>query len=122
MKMRCINDIVTWTEYCKYIQQAMQISAMWHHSIDLNFIYLLLQLCKNSMDEVDGALNSFHFKKSNLFFSKLSLTLIEFATMLLFIMDYHLLKKTERFEEKIEKKKFVNLCLNLTYLKDIVYY
>ncbi|ETO03724.1 hypothetical protein RFI_33678 [Reticulomyxa filosa] len=34
--------LLTWVLYDQYIQQAMQISAMWNHSIDLNLIYTIL--------------------------------------------------------------------------------
>ncbi|ETO15459.1 hypothetical protein RFI_21907 [Reticulomyxa filosa] len=43
--------LLTWTEYDKFIQQAMQISAIWNYSIDLNIIYLLLKSSKGSIDK-----------------------------------------------------------------------
>ncbi|ETO01341.1 hypothetical protein RFI_36097 [Reticulomyxa filosa] len=37
--------LLTWTEYDEYIQQTMQISATWNHTIDLNVIYFVLKYC-----------------------------------------------------------------------------
>ncbi|ETN98639.1 hypothetical protein RFI_38853, partial [Reticulomyxa filosa] len=35
--------LLTWVKYDQYIQQTMQISAMWNYSIDLNLIFTILQ-------------------------------------------------------------------------------
>ncbi|ETN99088.1 hypothetical protein RFI_38399 [Reticulomyxa filosa] len=37
--------LLTWVQYDQYIQQTMQISAMWNHQIDLNLIYVALDYC-----------------------------------------------------------------------------
>ncbi|ETO02396.1 hypothetical protein RFI_35040, partial [Reticulomyxa filosa] len=43
-----------------YIQQTMQISAMWSHSIDLNLIYVALDYwCKGDINETFGLLFEF---------------------------------------------------------------
>ncbi|ETO11277.1 hypothetical protein RFI_26098 [Reticulomyxa filosa] len=35
--------LLTWTRYDEYVQQTMQISAMWNYSIDFNLIYVSLK-------------------------------------------------------------------------------
>ncbi|ETO35718.1 hypothetical protein RFI_01344, partial [Reticulomyxa filosa] len=42
--------LLTWVEYDQYIQQIMQISAMWNHSIDLNLIYAAIRCCKKDVN------------------------------------------------------------------------
>ncbi|ETO15477.1 hypothetical protein RFI_21886, partial [Reticulomyxa filosa] len=38
--------LLTWVLYDQYIQQTIQISAMWNHQIDLNLIYVALNGCR----------------------------------------------------------------------------
>ncbi|ETO21244.1 hypothetical protein RFI_15960 [Reticulomyxa filosa] len=45
--------LLTWIRYDQYIQQIMQISAMWSHSIDLNVLYAILL---NTQGEVNLAI------------------------------------------------------------------
>ncbi|ETN99893.1 hypothetical protein RFI_37574 [Reticulomyxa filosa] len=42
--------LLTWVKYDQYIQQTMQMSAMWNHSIDLNLIYIAIRCCKRDVD------------------------------------------------------------------------
>ncbi|ETO27328.1 hypothetical protein RFI_09804 [Reticulomyxa filosa] len=46
--------LLTSAMYDRYIQQTMQLSAMWNHSIDLNLIYLLLSKLQISMERLNG--------------------------------------------------------------------
>ncbi|ETN97281.1 hypothetical protein RFI_40250, partial [Reticulomyxa filosa] len=44
--------LLTWVKYDQYIQQIMQISKMWNHSIDLNLIYVALDdLCQGNINK-----------------------------------------------------------------------
>ncbi|ETN98222.1 hypothetical protein RFI_39288 [Reticulomyxa filosa] len=42
--------LLTWVEYDQYIQQTMQISAMWNHQIDLNLIYVTSCCCEKDVN------------------------------------------------------------------------
>ncbi|ETO02711.1 hypothetical protein RFI_34702 [Reticulomyxa filosa] len=42
--------LLTWVRYDQYIQQTMQISAMWDHQIDFNLIYTALILCEKDVN------------------------------------------------------------------------
>ncbi|ETO05279.1 hypothetical protein RFI_32118, partial [Reticulomyxa filosa] len=42
-----------------YIQQTMQISAMWNHQIDLNLIYAILQIVQGKVDQTITHLSAF---------------------------------------------------------------
>ncbi|ETO00086.1 hypothetical protein RFI_37373 [Reticulomyxa filosa] len=42
--------LLTWAKYDQYIQQTMQISAMWNHQIDANLIYIALNWCKKNVN------------------------------------------------------------------------
>ncbi|ETN97699.1 hypothetical protein RFI_39827, partial [Reticulomyxa filosa] len=61
--------LLTWVKYDQYIQQTMQISAMWKHSIDFNLIYVALDhWCKGDINETMALLFEFEqwkFQKSN---------------------------------------------------------
>ncbi|ETN97917.1 hypothetical protein RFI_39609 [Reticulomyxa filosa] len=57
--------LLTWVSYDQYIQQTMQISAMWNHSIDLNLIYVALQyLCEGDVNLAIQLLSVFEQWKS----------------------------------------------------------
>ncbi|ETN98618.1 hypothetical protein RFI_38874 [Reticulomyxa filosa] len=43
--------LLTWVKYDQYIQQIMQISAMWNHSIDFNLIYAILNETQGKIDQ-----------------------------------------------------------------------
>ncbi|ETO03051.1 hypothetical protein RFI_34360 [Reticulomyxa filosa] len=46
--------LLTWVVYDQYIQQTMQLSAMWNHEIDANLIYALLSyLCKGDVNKTN---------------------------------------------------------------------
>ncbi|ETO00857.1 hypothetical protein RFI_36583, partial [Reticulomyxa filosa] len=53
----------------QYIQQTMQISTMWNHSIDFNLIYVALKyMCKGDINEVIELLFEFEqwkFRNNN---------------------------------------------------------
>ncbi|ETO01788.1 hypothetical protein RFI_35651, partial [Reticulomyxa filosa] len=51
--------LLTWVRYDQYIQQTMQISAMWDHSIDLNLIYTILRSVQGEIDQVIENLSIF---------------------------------------------------------------
>ncbi|ETO08741.1 hypothetical protein RFI_28646, partial [Reticulomyxa filosa] len=52
--------LLTWTKYDQFIQQTMQISAMWNHSIDLNIIFIGLNYqCNGDVDEVMELMSDF---------------------------------------------------------------
>ncbi|ETO02628.1 hypothetical protein RFI_34790 [Reticulomyxa filosa] len=55
--------LLTWVLYDQYIQQTMQISAMWNHQIDANLIYLLLSTVQGGIDEVNKGLYLFQVWK-----------------------------------------------------------
>ncbi|ETO21367.1 hypothetical protein RFI_15837, partial [Reticulomyxa filosa] len=44
--------LLTWVRYDQYIQQTMQISAMWNNQIDLNLIYLILNDTQVRIDQI----------------------------------------------------------------------
>ncbi|ETO03318.1 hypothetical protein RFI_34092 [Reticulomyxa filosa] len=43
--------LLTWVQYDQYIQQTMQISAMWNHQIDANLIYVALKGNNGDIDK-----------------------------------------------------------------------
>ncbi|ETO08913.1 hypothetical protein RFI_28473 [Reticulomyxa filosa] len=52
--------LLTWVKYDQYIQQTMQISAMWNHQIDLNLIYGALNYyCKKDVNQTSELLSKF---------------------------------------------------------------
>ncbi|ETN99800.1 hypothetical protein RFI_37667 [Reticulomyxa filosa] len=51
--------LLTWVTYDQYIQQTMQISAMWNHSIDLNLIYSILDFTQGKIDQIVECLSMF---------------------------------------------------------------
>ncbi|ETO01990.1 hypothetical protein RFI_35449 [Reticulomyxa filosa] len=52
--------LLTWVQYDQYIQQTMQISAMWNHQIDANLIYVALRYsCKGNINETFEVLFEF---------------------------------------------------------------
>ncbi|ETN98798.1 hypothetical protein RFI_38689 [Reticulomyxa filosa] len=51
--------LLTWVKYDQYIQQTMQISAMWNHQIDLNLIYTILQNNQGKIDQIIAYLSIF---------------------------------------------------------------
>ncbi|ETO03394.1 hypothetical protein RFI_34016, partial [Reticulomyxa filosa] len=51
--------LLTWVRYDQYIQQTMQISAMWNHSIDFNLIYVALCWCKKDINKAHELLFKF---------------------------------------------------------------
>ncbi|ETN98100.1 hypothetical protein RFI_39417 [Reticulomyxa filosa] len=50
--------LLTWVFYDQYIQQTMQISAMWNHQIDFNLIYVAL-LCNKDINKAIWLLHEF---------------------------------------------------------------
>ncbi|ETO00801.1 hypothetical protein RFI_36639, partial [Reticulomyxa filosa] len=42
--------LLTWVKYDQYIQQTMQISAMWNHKINLNLIHIALDNYNGDMN------------------------------------------------------------------------
>ncbi|ETO34590.1 hypothetical protein RFI_02501 [Reticulomyxa filosa] len=58
--------LLTWVKYDQYIQQTMQISAMWNHSIDLNLIYVLLFSYNGDVGRADRLLNLFQVWKNQM--------------------------------------------------------
>ncbi|ETO02832.1 hypothetical protein RFI_34581 [Reticulomyxa filosa] len=55
--------LLIWVKYDQYIQQTMQISAIWNHEIDVNLIYLLLSTVQGGIDEVNEGLYLFQVWK-----------------------------------------------------------
>ncbi|ETN97704.1 hypothetical protein RFI_39822, partial [Reticulomyxa filosa] len=51
--------LLTWVKYDQYIQQTMQISAMWNHSIDFNLIYFLLTAVQGGTNKINEVLRLF---------------------------------------------------------------
>ncbi|ETN98867.1 hypothetical protein RFI_38620 [Reticulomyxa filosa] len=51
--------LLTWVRYDQYIQQTMQISAMWNYSIDFNLIYTILRSVQGGIDQAIEALSVF---------------------------------------------------------------
>ncbi|ETO27435.1 hypothetical protein RFI_09697 [Reticulomyxa filosa] len=51
--------LLTWTKYDQFIQQAIQIRAIWSHSIDLNLIYVVLKGIQGNMDQKNTMLFAF---------------------------------------------------------------
>ncbi|ETO03331.1 hypothetical protein RFI_34079, partial [Reticulomyxa filosa] len=51
--------LLTWVLYNQYIQQTMQISAMWNYSIDFNLIYIILQIAQGEIDQTIACLSMF---------------------------------------------------------------
>ncbi|ETO02626.1 hypothetical protein RFI_34792 [Reticulomyxa filosa] len=52
--------LLTWVQYDQYIQQTMQISVMWNHSIDFNLIYVALEhVCKGDINKTFKLLIAF---------------------------------------------------------------
>ncbi|ETO15400.1 hypothetical protein RFI_21964 [Reticulomyxa filosa] len=51
--------LLTWVAYDQYIQQTMQISAMWNHSIDLNLIFTILQSVQEKINQAIRYLSIF---------------------------------------------------------------
>ncbi|ETO34637.1 hypothetical protein RFI_02450 [Reticulomyxa filosa] len=51
--------LLTWTRYDQYIQQIMQISAMWSHTIDLNLIHVILRDVQGKIDQAITHLSAF---------------------------------------------------------------
>ncbi|ETO01011.1 hypothetical protein RFI_36429 [Reticulomyxa filosa] len=51
--------LLTWVQYDQYIQQTMQISEMWNHSIDLNLIYFLLTAVQDGTNKINEVLSLF---------------------------------------------------------------
>ncbi|ETO03413.1 hypothetical protein RFI_33997 [Reticulomyxa filosa] len=51
--------LLTWVRYDQYIQQTMQISAMWNHQIDFNLIYTILQSVRGEIDQTIEYLSIF---------------------------------------------------------------
>ncbi|ETN99110.1 hypothetical protein RFI_38377, partial [Reticulomyxa filosa] len=51
--------LLTWAKYDQYIQQTMQISATWNHSIDLNLIYTILQIAQGEINQAIEDLSVF---------------------------------------------------------------
>ncbi|ETO01242.1 hypothetical protein RFI_36198, partial [Reticulomyxa filosa] len=51
--------LLTWVTYDQYIQQTMQISAMWNHSIDFNLIFTILQNAQGEIDQIIACLSIF---------------------------------------------------------------
>ncbi|ETO01783.1 hypothetical protein RFI_35656, partial [Reticulomyxa filosa] len=46
-------------KYDQYIQQTMQISEIWNHSIDLNLVHITLQNVQGEIDEIIEYLSIF---------------------------------------------------------------
>ncbi|ETN99521.1 hypothetical protein RFI_37949 [Reticulomyxa filosa] len=60
--------LLTWVQYDQYIQQTMQISAMWNHQIDANLIYAAFNCCEKDVNSTIQALFAFEqwkFRNSN---------------------------------------------------------
>ncbi|ETN97528.1 hypothetical protein RFI_40001, partial [Reticulomyxa filosa] len=51
--------LLTWVKYDQYIQQTMQISAMWNHQIDLNLIYVAILCCAKDVNLTMQLLTAF---------------------------------------------------------------
>ncbi|ETN99852.1 hypothetical protein RFI_37615, partial [Reticulomyxa filosa] len=51
--------LLTWTQYDQYIQQIMQINAMWKQSIDFNIIYVTLNYFEKDVNETFELLSKF---------------------------------------------------------------
>ncbi|ETO36996.1 hypothetical protein RFI_00065 [Reticulomyxa filosa] len=51
--------LLTWTEYDEYLQQTMEISAIWGHCIDLNLIYVLAKHNQDDINEIHEYLSDF---------------------------------------------------------------
>ncbi|ETN97412.1 hypothetical protein RFI_40117 [Reticulomyxa filosa] len=51
--------LLTWVKYDQYIQQTMQISAMWNHQIDLSLICKILQNAQGEINQAIGDLSIF---------------------------------------------------------------
>ncbi|ETO06652.1 hypothetical protein RFI_30740, partial [Reticulomyxa filosa] len=55
--------LLTWARYDEYIQQTLQISAMWKNPIDLNLAFVLLFEIYTDIDTVNILLGGFHIWK-----------------------------------------------------------
>ncbi|ETO29215.1 hypothetical protein RFI_07913 [Reticulomyxa filosa] len=86
--------LLTWTRYDEYVQQTMQISAMWNYSIDFNLIYVSL---KHSEGDIYRTIN----------------LLLEFEVWKLKDNNN---QKYEEIANKFVKRRCCNHSLNMFYM------